>query len=184
MATEPQFYKGDETELKFFNSANSVVLNLEAGKNDFFDQAYSCFKLGEILYDSARAPLANAIPRDIFRESFASIFGSFLEAGSFETYLEVFRSIFGPDVEVTFAVPAPGKLNITIVAAGLALFDLIGRSIQNDAYVIDEIVDYDGNNVVGQSIKGFETEYELQQMLFEMVPGGIYTQISLTVGGP
>ena len=115
-------------------------------------------------------------------KSFATIFGSFLEAGSFETYLEVFRNIFGDSVEVTFAVPAPGKLTIDIVASGLALFDLIGRTIQDDTYVIDEIVDYDGNNIVGQSIKGFETQYELEQMLFEMVPAGIYTQITLTVG--
>lgn len=178
----PQFYKGDEKELKIFNSANSVIVNLETGKDEFFDNAFSTYPLGDVLYDSGRAPLANAIPRDIFRESFATIFGSFLEAGSFETYLEVFRNIFGEDVAVTFAVPAPGKLNIDIVATGLAIFDLVGRTIQDDTYVIDEIVDYDGNNVVGQSLKGFETEYELEQMLFEMVPAGIYTQITLTVG--
>lgn len=178
----PQFYKGDATEQKFFDSANPVLLNLETGKNEFFEGAYQCFMLGQILYDSGRAPLANAIPREIFRESFAAIFGSFLEAGSFETYLDVFRNIFGDDVEVTFTVPAPGKLNIDIVAAGLAIFDLVGRTIQDNSYIIDEIVDYDGNNVVGQSIKGFETQYELEQMLFEMVPAGIYTQISLTIG--
>lgn len=182
MPTQPQFYKGDAKELQYFNSANPTILNLETGKDEFFEDAYNCFKLGEILYDSGRAPLANAIPRDIFREAFTAIFGSFLEAGSFETYLEVFRNIFGEDVEVTFTVPAPGKLEIDIVAAGLAIFDLIGRSIQDDTYVIDEIVDYDGNNVVGQSVKGFETQYELEQMLFEMVPSGIYTQITLTVG--
>lgn len=182
MATQPQFYKGDAEELKFFNSANTIITNLETGKDEFFEGAYSCFKLGEVLYDSGRAPLANAIPREIFREAFATIFGSFLEAGSLETYLSVFRNIFGEDVQVTFTVPAPGKLNIDIVASGLALFDLIGRTIQDDSYVIDEIVDYDGNNIVGQSIKGFETQYELEQMLFEMVPGGIFTQISLTVG--
>jgi len=183
MATIPQFYKeGDEKELKFFNSANPILVNLEGAKNDFFLGAYSAFPLGEILYDSGRAPLANAIPREIFREVFATVFGSFLEAGSFETYLDVFRNIFGADVEVTFAVPGPGKLNIDIVATGLAIFDLIGRTIQEDAYLIDEIVDYDGNNVVGQSLKGFETEYELEQMLFEMVPAGIFTNITLTVG--
>lgn len=178
----PQFYKGDEKELKMFNSGNPPILNLESGKDEFFDNAYRAYPLGDVLYDSGRAPLANAIPRDIFRESFATIFSSFLQAGSFETYLEVFRNIFSEDVEVTFTVPAPGKLNIDIVATGLAVFDLIGRTIQDDTYVIDEIVDYDGNNLVGQSFKGFETEYELKQMLFEMVPAGIYTQITLTVG--
>lgn len=182
MATEVQFYKGDPTERKYYGSANPILINLETGKDEFFEGAYSCFKLGEILYDSDRAPLANAIPREIFREAFATIFESFLEAGSFETYLDVFRNIFGEDVQVTFGVPSPGKLTIDIVATGLALFDLVGRTIQDDNYVIDEIVDYDGDNIAGQSIKGFETQYELEQMLFEMVPDGIYTQISLTVG--
>lgn len=178
----PQFYKGDAEERKFFDSANATIVNIETAKDEFFEGAYSNYKLGEVLYDSGRAPLSNAIPREIFRESFAAIFGSFLEAGSFETYLEVFRAIFGTDVQVTFTVPAPGKLQIAIVASGLAIFDLIGRSIQNDVYVIDEIVDYDGNQVIGQSVKGFETQYELEQMLFEMVPSGIFTQITLTVG--
>lgn len=180
----PQFYKGDEEELKFYRSANPTITNIETDRDEFYEAAYSAFPLGDVLYDSNRAPLANAIPRAIFRESFASVFNSFLEAGSFETYLQVFRSIFGADVEVTFTVPAPGKLNIDIVATGLAIFNLIGRSIQDDNYVIDTIVDYDGNNVIGQSVKGFETEYELKQMLFEMVPSGIYTEITLTVGSP
>lgn len=178
----PQFFKGDAVEKKFYYSGNPIVSNLEVGKDDFFEGAYSCFKLGEVLYDSGRAPLANAIPRDIFREAFSSIFDSFLVAGSFESYLTVFRTIFGDDVVVTFTVPAPGKLNIDIVATGLALFDLISRTIQDDAYMIDEIIDQDGNNIAGQSVKGFETQYELQQMLFEMVPNGIYTEITLTVG--
>lgn len=182
MPTQPQFYKGDEKELKMYNAANLPILNLENGKDDFFDNAYRAYALGDVLYDSGRAPLANAIPREIFRESFATIFSSFLQAGSFETYLEVFRNIFGDDVEVVFGVPAPGKLTIDITATGLAVFDLIGRTIQDDSYLIDEIVDRDGDNLVGQSLKGFETEYELKQMLFEMVPDGIYTQITLTVG--
>lgn len=182
MATQDQFYKGDDTERKFYGSAAPIISNLETAKDEFFEYAYQTYKLGEVLYDSGRAPLANAIPRDIFREAFATIFDSFLEAGSFETYLSVFRNIFGDDVQVTFTVSAPGKLKIDIIAAGLALFDLIGRSIQNDVYVLDNIVDYDNNQVVGQSIKGFETQYEVEQMLFEMVPAGIFTQITLTVG--
>ena len=178
----PQFFKGDSQELKFYGAGNPIIQNLEVGKDEFFDGAYSCFKLGDILYDSGRAPLAKAIPRPIFREAFATIFDSFLEAGSFESYLTVFRNIFGADVDVTFTVPAPGKLQIAIVATGLAISDLIGRVIQGDSYVFDEIIDQDGNNIVGQSVKGFETQYELEKMLFEMVPNGIYTEITLTIG--
>lgn len=178
-----QYFKGDETELKFFRSANPALLALENGKDDFFDGAYSCFKLGEVLYDGGFSPLANAIPRDIFRESFSVVYDAFVEAGSFESYLTVFRNIFGPDVEVTFTVPAPGKLQIDIVAAGLATYDFTVRTIVDDAYVRDTIVDDVGDTLIFRSIKGFETQYELEQMLFEMVPGGIYTEITLTIGG-
>lgn len=181
---DPQFFKGDEFEKKFYYSANPAIQALEIGKDDFFDGAYECYKLGEVLYDSNRAPLSNAIARAIFRESFATIFDSFVEAGSFESYLTVFRNIFGDDVDVTFTVPAPGKLQIDIVAAGLATYNFVTRRIAGDNYERDTMIDRDGDTILLRSIKGFETQYELEQMLFEMVPAGIYTEISLTIGGP
>lgn len=177
-----QFFKGDEKELKFFNAGKTIFENLSVQKDLFFDDAYACFVLGELLYDSARAPLSNAIPREIFRESFSAIFDSFILAGSFESYLTVFRKVFGEDVEVTFTVPAPGKLQIAIVASGVETYDFIARHIVSNAYVFDEVVDDEGDNIVFKSVKGLESEYELEQMLFEMVPAGIYTEISLTIG--
>lgn len=178
----PQFFKGDATEQKYYLSGLPISEQLSAQKSLFFDDAYACFVLGELLYDNDYAPLARAIPREIFRESFATVFDAFLTAGSFESYLTVFRNIFGDDVEVTFTVPAPGKLNIDIVAAGFQLSDFIAREIVANAYVFDEIIDDEDDNIVFQTVKGFESQYELQQMLFEMVPAGIYTEITLTVG--
>jgi hypothetical protein len=178
----PQFFKGDAQEKRFHNSVNPIVTALEGGKNDFYDQAYECFILGEVLYDTGRAPLANSIPREIFRESFSVIFESFLFAGSFESYLSTFRNVFGEDVEVTFTVPGPGQLNIDIVATGLALFDFMAKRIEDDSYVLDEVIDDEGDNIAFQAVKGFETQYELEQMLQEMVPAGIYADIDLTVG--
>jgi len=179
-----QFFKGDQTELKYYNSALPILDNLIQQRDLFHEDAYGCFVLGELLYDNNYAPLARAIPREIFRESYATIFEAFLEAGTFESYLTVFRNIFGDDVEVDFTVPDPGKLNIDIVAAGFQLSDFIARRIVANAYVFDEIIDDEGDNIVFQTVKGFESQYELEQMLFEMVPDGIYTEITLTVGGP
>jgi len=178
----PQYFKGDATELKYYNSAAPVLDLLSAEKDDFFADAYECFILGEVLYDNALSPLSNAISRDIFRTSFSTIFDSFLVAGSFESYLTVFQNIFGSDVEVTFTVPAPGKLEIDIVAAGVELSPFVARYIEDNAYVFDNVVDDEGDQIVFQTVKGFESQYELEQMLFEMVPTGIYTVISLTVG--
>ena len=177
-----QYFKGDETEIKFFNCIDPIATILSEQKSDFFDQALTCYILGQVLYDTGRAPLANAIPRSIFAESFAGIFNAFLSAGSFESYLTVFRSIFGDDVEVEFTVPAPGKLQIDIQATGLVLFDFVSKYVMDNNYVYDEIIDDAGDNIAFQSIKGLESQYEVEQMLFELVPAGIYTEITLTIG--
>lgn len=177
-----QFFKGDATELKYFNSGRTILELLSAQKTEFYNECYGCFVLGELLYDNDYAPLSNAIPREIFRESFATLFESFLTAGSFESYLTVFKNIFGDDVEVTFTVPAPGKLNIDIVATGLQTYGLTVREIIDDAYQYFTLIDDVGDRIVLQAVKGFESQYELEQMLFEMVPAGIYTEITLTVG--
>lgn len=177
-----QFFKNDEKEIKIVQAGDAPFdlkgLELDA----FFEGCYEAFPLGDLLWENNRSPLANAILQSIFRESFPEIIGAFVVAGSFESYLSVFRKIFGDDVEVTFTVPDPGKLQIDIVAAGFELSEFIARRIENNAYVFDEIVDEEGDNIVFQTIKGFQTQYELEQMLFEMVPAGIYTEITLTVG--
>lgn len=177
-----QNFKGDPTELKFRAVHEAVGGALSFQKGLFFDGAYETYPLGDLLYDERRAPLANAIPRDIFRESFYTLFEQFQEAGSAESYLYVFRKIFGDEVEVEFVVPAPGKLTINIQALGFEISDFVARYIQDNAYVYDNIVDFDGNQIVFQTIKGFQSQAELEAMLFEMVPAGIFTEIHLTVG--
>jgi hypothetical protein len=177
-----QKYKGDATELKFDSAGGTLLTTLSADKDDFFDGAYACFILGEMLWDNELSPLASAIKRTIFRESFATLFESFQAAGTFESYISVFENIFGADVEVTFTVPAAGKLNIDIVAATLEESNFIARRIVDNEWINDEIVDYVGDNIVFQSVKGFESQYELERMLYEMVPAGIFTTITLTVG--
>ncbi len=177
-----QYFKGDAQELKFYNAGEPSLSDLALQKDSFFDEAYACYILGEMIWDSARSPLANAIPRAIFRKSFSTIFDSFLLAGSFESYLIVFQKVFGASVDVTFTVPAPGKLNIDIIADTIEITDFIARYISDNSYFYDEIIDDEGDNIAFQSIEGLESEYELNQMLFEMVPSGIFTNITLTIG--
>jgi hypothetical protein len=177
-----QYFKGDAQELKFDAAGAPILGRLNDGKVEFFDEAYSTFALGELLFDEGISPLSNAIPRNIFREAFESIIDAFVSAGTFESYLTVFRQIFGDEVEVTFGIPDPGKLTIDIVAPGVVLYDLITRYIEDNEYVIDEIVDDESENIALGAIKGFESQYEVEQMLFEMVPAGIYTEITLTIG--
>lgn len=178
----PQYFKGDETEIKYYLSGETLGSDLSLQKDEFFDDAFECFILGEVLWDNEFSPLVNAIPREIFREAFASIFDSFVAAGSFEGYLNIFRKIFGADVDVTFTVPAPGKLEIQIEAAQVELTNFITRYILNNQYNFDNIVDEVGDQIVFQTIKGFETQAELETMLFELVPVGVYTTVTLTIG--
>jgi hypothetical protein len=178
-----QFFKGDPTELKFYNAGKPALDNYNDEKDAFFEDAFNCFLLGDLLYDTNRSPLANAIPKAIFRESFSTVFDAFLVAGSAESYLTVFRKVFGEDVEVTFNVPGPGKLEIQINATTFETYNFVARRIENNAYVTDQVITQDGDHIVFQTVKGFESQYDLEQMLFELVPDGIWTVITLTIEG-
>ena len=177
-----QYFKGDEQEIKIYESAKVAIDQISLQKDLFFEGAYETGPLGDMIYDSSLSPLSNAIPQEIFRDAFKEIFDSFLAAGTFENYLTVFRKIFGETVSVVFNVPDPGKLGIAIEADGVELSKFIARYIEDNEYIFDYIVDDVGDNIVFQTIKGFQTQYELEQMLFEMVPDGIYTTISLDLG--
>lgn len=177
-----QFFKGDETELKFYEAGKVIFDQIDAQKDLFFSDAYTAYDLGGLIYDLKKSPLSNAISRDIFREAFKEIFNGFINAGTFESYIDIFTKIFGESVSIEFTVPAPGKLNIYIEADGVILYDFAARYIEDNEYVFDEVIDDEGDNIVFQTVKGFTSQYELETMLFELVPGGIFTTISLTVG--
>lgn len=177
-----QFFKGDEKELKFYNSGKPEFDSIYFQKNEFSENAFDCFMLGEAIHETECSPIGRAVNIVIFREAFSAIFNSFEFVGSFESYLTVFKTIFGDDVQVTFTIPDTGKLEINIVATGIQLFDFNSRFIQNNSYQYETIIDDEGDVIGFQIIKGFQSQYELEQMLFEMVPAGIYTTISLTLG--
>lgn len=177
-----QYFKGDDEEQKFDNSGEPILSSLSSAKDDFYAGAYSAAPLGDVMFDSLRSPLANAISREVYRISFSEIFDAFVEVGTFESYITVFEKIFGENVIVEFTVPAAGKLQISIDASDTELSNFVARSIVNNDYVYDNMVDYEDDQIVFQTIQGLQSEYELEQMLFEMVPGGIYTEITLNLG--
>lgn len=176
-----QKFKGDDLELQMEASGADIMDSVELQLDAFFTGAYTAMPLGDSIYDSGRSPLSNAIDRDIFRQSFPELFTAFTVAGTFDSYITVFQKIFGLDVEIDFTVPAPGKLNIDIVAADVEISEFVARNIENNIYVYSPMVTQDLDQIVFQSIKGFKTQYELEQMLYEMVPAGVYTVITLTL---
>jgi hypothetical protein len=176
-----QYFKGDERELKFDAAGEVILSNRLTEKEAFFDGAFTAAPLGDVIFDNLLSPLSNAIDRDIFRLAFPEIFEAFVSVGTFEAYLTVFRKIFGEDVDVQFTVPAPGKLNIDITAQGLELSEFVARYIDDNTYFFDNVVDDVADQIVFRTVLGFVSQYELEQMLFEMVPAGIYTEITLDI---
>lgn len=177
-----QYFKGDDREKKFFESVKGTLETIDFQKDEFFDDCYESQPFGDLIFDLGISPLSNAIKKEIFRASFNEVFRNFVTAGSFESYIAVFKKIFGDGADISFTVPAPGKLEIDILADGIQLEDAIARVIFENQYVYEEILTQDDEELLFQTIKGFQSQYELEQMLFEMVPDGIYTTITLTLG--
>lgn len=176
-----QKFKGDALELKFEAAGKPTIDTIDLQKETFFDEAYDCAVLGDMIHDNDLSPLINAIKKEIFRDTFQALFESFRSAGTFESYISVFKKIFGDSVTITFTIPAAGKLTIAIIAEGIEESPFVAQEIVDNTYEFNNVVDDEDDNIVFQTIKGFQTEYELRQMLFEMVPDGIWTTITLTL---
>jgi len=176
-----QYFKGDQVEVKFFQAFNNAMNDIALGKDQLFEDCYNAYPLGDAIHNTQSAPLTNAISRNVFREAFSELFQAFIEVGTAEAYLTVFRKIFGESVVVDFTIVDPAVLNIDIVASAVELSDFISRQIINEEYVFSEIVDGEGDNIAFQGVKGLTSQQELESMLFEMVPQGIVASIDVEI---
>jgi hypothetical protein len=177
-----QVFKGDSTELKVSESESQLHSFIKMGLDELFTNAYVVKALGRVIFDLNAAPLTNAIAREIFAACFPELFASFQVAGSFESYISVFKKIFGEDVDISFTIPAAGKLQIDIVAAEVEESNFVARRIDSETYVFDNVVERDtGDQIIFQTEKGFVGQYELAQMLTQLVPGGVYPVITLNL---
>jgi hypothetical protein len=86
------------------------------------------------------------------------------------------------DVEILFTVPAAGKLLIEINATGTEESPFIAREIVDNNYEMSPVVDEVDDNIVFNTIQGFQTQEELNTALKTLVPAGIYTEVTLTLG--
>ncbi len=180
MGQQP-FKLNDEKEEKVRDAALPVLTLLGNERDAFYAGAFEAFPLGGVLFDLRRAPLAGAISRENYIQCFFAIYDLFTRPGTFEFYLALFRAIWGPDVEVEFTIPAPGQLGINISALTVQLYNFVARDIVDNAYVYDEVVDQDGDNIVFQVNAGIKTQSETDALLRELHPYGIYVTSTLTV---
>jgi hypothetical protein len=177
-----RFNANDEKETKIIAAGEPAFDATDLALDEFFDDCFEAMPLGDVIWNLKASPLANAIDLPIFRRSFNEIFQTFGFAGTFESYIDIFKKIFGDTTEVTFTVPDPGHLEILIEAPGLELFEWASRIIENNEYVNYTMVDEEGDSFGFQTILGFTTQYELELMLRELVPAGQYVEITLNLG--
>lgn len=175
------FNANDELETRVRNIVLPTLNRMSAEKTAFFNGAYTSYSLGDVLYDLRRGPLAGAISKEVYRTSFFAVYELFTRPGTFEFYLSVFRAIFGDQVDVSFNVPAPGKLEINVEALNVILYDILGREIVDNEYVYTEVIDHDGNNIAGQGTMGPKTQSEMDAIMIEIVPQGIWVETTLII---
>jgi hypothetical protein len=64
-------------------------------------------------------------------------------------------------------------------AAASVEFNLVVREFVSGAYVESSLLDSDGNFITASGISGIDSEYELQTLLAELIPAGIFPSITL-----
>lgn len=175
----PQNFKGDATELKMIACASPAFDLTKAALDEFYEDSYTTKDFLLMLYDEGRMPFSQRVPREIFVGFIRELFERFPETGTFEVYLFVLYSIFGEDADITFDIPDFAELDIQIDTVSDTEFTFISRRFVNGAYVFDEVVDYDGNNLVFRGISGVSDVSELELLFSELVPAGIYLTIGL-----
>lgn len=174
------FKETDAKERKMAAIASSFLELLSSDRSEFYENAYTCYALGDVFVALNNSPLANAMPPDAFRKAYFAIHELFTRPGTFEFYLTVFRAIFGEGVNIEFVVPASGQLEINIQSLNMQL-DIFGaRKIINNAYTYDEIVDHDGDYIAFQGVQGIKTPEEVAAIMIELQVAGVFTTATLT----
>jgi hypothetical protein len=178
MATPKLFKPTDAIEQKVYDAFYPLMAILEGDKDSFYAGAYEAYPLGDVLYDTGH-PLTGIVSRETFRASYPAIHELFTRSGPFEFYLTVFRAIWGNDVQVEFIVPSPGVLQINIEALAIQQDFFMARRIVDNAYVYDEVIDDDGDNIVFQTPSGIKTQDEVNKFMRELHPDGLYVETTL-----
>lgn len=178
-----QPFKINDAKEKKVTDAFLSLLNLISAETDnFYSGAYESAPLGDVLFELNRSPMAGVIDKDTFRKSFFALHNIFTRPGTFEFYMDVFRAVWGVDVVVDFTIPAAGKLEIEIDALSAQLDDFLARTIVDNEYVYDEVIETDtGDNIAFQGNQGLKTQDQAEKLIFELYPAGVYTTITLTI---
>jgi hypothetical protein len=174
-----QKFKGDATELKVEASASPAFDLASLSKDQFLESGFTAAPFLLMLYDEGRMPFSDRIPRDSFVEFIQEALSRFPFTGTFDSYLFILEKVFGEGSGVLFDVPAAGKLEILVNAASSILSDLVAVELSSGQYVTSELVNEDLALLQVSGISGIDSEYKLTQLLAELIPAGIFPDVTL-----
>lgn len=173
-------FKNDPPELKMEASAKPAFDICSAALDDFYAGKYDANPFLLMLYDEGRMPFSTRVPRDSFVAFIREALARFQFAGTFEFYIFIIQNVFGGGSQVLFSVPSPGKLEMTVNAANTLDFNFAVKEFISGEFVESTIVDSDGAEIIFTGIAGIDSQYELEQLFAELIPGGIVPAITLT----
>lgn len=159
---------------KFNQVFDDLEVSINADLNTFFDQCYANYVLGDILWANELDPIAKVLKQEYYRVAFNAIHELFTRPGTFEFFLDVFRAMWGEDVQVLFTIVQPGQLKIEIFGSTPALNDILYREIVGNFYVYGQIVTEDDDILTAQESTGPQTLDELLMIMSELGVNGIY----------
>lgn len=174
-----QTYKGDETELKYKRAGESFLDTISGSLDELYSGADTSDAFLLMLYDEGRVPYSQRIKREAFVRFIKGALENFAFIGSFDSYIFILREIFGPETDLIFEIPAPGKLEISVNASSDLVFEAIGRELESGSYSFFNISTSDGDDLVFKGLAGIETEAELELLFSEIMPAGLAPTVSL-----
>lgn len=175
------FKENDPKELKVRSSFDPALTLISNNRSEFYSGAYTSHGLGKVLFDLKNDPMARVLDEETFLESFPAFHELFTRPGTFEFYLQLFRSIWGDQVDVEFVTPNPGCLEINISALSSRKDSFGAREVSGNAYQYHEVSDHDGDIIAFQTSQGIKTQQEVDRMIAELHPQGIYLTINLLI---
>lgn len=175
------FDPNSELEKRVFGLLAPKTDQLALDKKEFYEGAYECAVLGDVLYDLDIDPLSGKVSPEVFRMGFYAFHNLYTRPGTFEYYLDVFRAVFGDQVEIEFTIPRPGALYINVQSLDAVLDDFVARRIEDNEYFYDEVVTHDGDNIAFQVTRGIRSQSEIDALMHELSTYGIYTRAFLVV---
>lgn len=176
-----RFKQNDPIERKVTDCFSPMTELIENMRTEFFDGAYTSYGLGEAIFNIGADPMARSSSKETYLESYPAFHELFKKPGTFDFFLGVFRSVWGDDVEVEFSIPTPGHLVINIEALESRADNWTARSIVDNEYIYDNMVDHVGDNLMFQAVNGVKTQQEVDTMMAELSVQGIFTETTLTI---